>query len=131
VYDLSDLDAARSAVDGDWDAVRGLLGGKGANLADMASMGIPVPPGFTITTRACNAFVDRGGRPPDGMWDEVDAAMAGLEAATGKTYGSTASPLLVAARWTPISHWPRRNSHQSRDTRDIPRQMASRRRLLV
>ena len=54
VYRYDQLDAAEARVDGDWDAVRGLMGGKGANLADMTRLGIPVPPGFTITTEACN-----------------------------------------------------------------------------
>ena len=51
VYGFDQLDEAMAAVDGDWDRVRGLLGGKGANLADMAALGVPVPPGFVITPR--------------------------------------------------------------------------------
>ena len=98
VYGFDEVDAAKAAVDGDWERVRGLLGGKGANLADMASLGIPVPPGFTITTEACNAFIAGDGTLPDGLWDEVLAAMAAVEAGTGKTYGGTDDPLLVAVR---------------------------------
>ncbi|HEU5085625.1 MAG TPA: pyruvate, phosphate dikinase [Acidimicrobiales bacterium] len=98
VYGFDQLDDAKAAVDGDWDRVRGLLGGKGANLADMASLGVPVPPGFTITTEACNAYSAGDGSLPDGLWDEVLEAMAAVEKATGKTYGGTENPLLVAVR---------------------------------
>src|SRR3546814_5772567 len=98
VYGFDDLDAAKAGVDGDWDRVRGLLGGKGANLADMASLGVPVPPGFTITTEACNAFIAGDGALPDRLWDEVLAAMRAVEAGTGKSYGGTDNPLLVAVR---------------------------------
>ena len=98
VYRFDELDAAESVVDGDWDAVRGLLGGKGANLADMTRLGIPVPPGFTITTRACNAYQAADGESPDGMWDAVLAAMGRMEEVTGKRFGDPADPLLVAVR---------------------------------
>jgi len=98
VYRFDQLDEAKAAVDGDWDRVRGLLGGKGANLADMAAIGVPVPPGFTVTTEACNAYTDAGGALPDGLWDEVLEAMSAIEAATGKTYGGSDDPLLVAVR---------------------------------
>ena len=98
VYGFDEIDAARAAVDDDWDRVRGLLGGKGANLADMASLGVPVPPGFTITTEACNAFIAGDGALPDGLWDEVLAAVRAMEEGTGKTYGGTDNPLLVAVR---------------------------------
>ena len=97
MYGFDELDAARQACDGDWDAVRGLLGGKGANLADMAELGIPVPPGFVITTEACLAY-SRTGSMPDGAWDEVVAAMRRVEEQVGRTYGSDADPLLVAVR---------------------------------
>ncbi len=97
VYGFEALDAAREAA-GDWDGVRGLLGGKGANLADMASLGVPVPPGFTITTEACNAYTANDGKLPDGLWDEVLEAMARIEKETGKTYGDRDNPLLVAVR---------------------------------
>ncbi|MGK2930356.1 MAG: pyruvate, phosphate dikinase, partial [Acidimicrobiales bacterium] len=87
-----------AVVDDDWDRVRGLLGGKGANLADMASLGVPVPPGFVITTEACNAFIAGDGSLPEGSWQEVLDAMVAMESATGKTYGSGPDPLLVAVR---------------------------------
>jgi pyruvate,orthophosphate dikinase len=65
VYTLDEIDQAEAAVDGDWDRVRGLLGGKGANLGEMNRLGVPVPPGFTITTEACNAMGGGVGRAPD------------------------------------------------------------------
>jgi pyruvate,orthophosphate dikinase len=98
LYRFEEIDAAERSVDGDWDRVRGLLGGKGANLADMARIGVPVPPGFTITTRACNAFSDAGGVLPPGLWDDVVVAMQSLESTTGKQFGRSADPLLVSCR---------------------------------
>ena len=98
VYRYDQLDAAEARVDDDWDAVRGLMGGKGANLADMTRLGIPVPPGFTITTEACNTYVAAGGKMPDGLWVEVLEAMTYLEHKTGKKYGDPDNPLLVACR---------------------------------
>src|SRR3546814_11821778 len=101
VYGFDDLDAAKAAVDGDWDRVRGLLGGKGANLADMASLGVPVPPGFTITTEACNAFIAGAGALPDGSSDEVLAAMRAVDARTGKSSRGPAHPPMVGVRPRP------------------------------
>ncbi|HEY0397893.1 MAG TPA: pyruvate, phosphate dikinase, partial [Acidimicrobiia bacterium] len=75
-----------------------LLGGKGANLAEMTSLGLPVPPGFTITTEACNAYMAAGNAIPDGLMDEVAAARAALEAEAGKRLGDEADPLLVSVR---------------------------------
>ncbi|HUW02584.1 MAG TPA: pyruvate, phosphate dikinase [Acidimicrobiales bacterium] len=98
VYSFDELDDAKSRCGDDWDAVRGLLGGKGANLADMASLGVPVPPGFTVTTEACNAYIAADGTSPDGMWDEVDLSMKQIEHATGKGYGDPDNPLLVSVR---------------------------------
>ena len=83
---------------GSWDGVRALLGGKGANLAEMTKLKIPVPPGFTVTTEACNAFLAAGGRFPKGMWDQVLQAVDQLERATGKKFGNTENPLLVSCR---------------------------------
>ncbi len=76
---------------------KGLLGGKGANLAEMSRIGLPVPPGFTLSTVACNAFTALN-RLPDGLVDEVAAALADLENATGKTLGDPGNPLLVSVR---------------------------------
>ncbi len=74
-----------------------LLGGKGANLAEMTNLGLPVPPGFTITTRACQAYL-RDGEEPDGLAEEVAEHLASLEQAMGKQLGQPADPLLVSVR---------------------------------
>jgi pyruvate,orthophosphate dikinase len=75
-----------------------LLGGKGANLAEMTNLGLPVPPGFTITTEACNAFMAGGNTLPDGLLDEVAARLTELETKMGKRLGDDADPLLVSVR---------------------------------
>ncbi|HLF40087.1 MAG TPA: pyruvate, phosphate dikinase [Acidimicrobiia bacterium] len=75
-----------------------LLGGKGANLAEMTSMGLPVPPGFTISTDACKAYMKLDNQLPDGLLDEVAAARAALESEAGKRLGDEADPLLVSVR---------------------------------
>ena len=98
LYGFDEIDAAQASVGGDWEATRSLLGGKGANLGDMARLGIPVPPGFTITTAACNAYSDAGGVLPPGLWDDVMVAMRALEQSTGKSFGASTNPLLVACR---------------------------------
>jgi pyruvate,orthophosphate dikinase len=76
---------------------RDLLGGKGANLAEMTNLGLPVPPGFTITTEACRAYLERGSEP-DGLADEIGSHLAALEEAMGRRLGDTADPLLVSVR---------------------------------
>jgi pyruvate,orthophosphate dikinase len=78
--------------------MKDLLGGKGAGLAEMTNAALPVPPGFTITTEACNAYYDVGGKFPEGMWEQVLEAMRQVEAATGKKFGDPANPLLVSVR---------------------------------
>ncbi|HPF43060.1 MAG TPA: pyruvate, phosphate dikinase [Syntrophomonadaceae bacterium] len=84
--------------------MRALLGGKGANLAEMTLIGLPVPPGFTITTEACNQYLDENKEFPAGMWDEVDKALKSLEDMTGKKFGDKDNPLLVSVRsGAPIS----------------------------
>ncbi len=83
-------------ADGNKDQ-RDLLGGKGANLAEMTNLGLPVPPGFTITTEACQAYLAEG-HEPDGMADEVSEHLAALEKAMGRTLGDPADPLLVSVR---------------------------------
>ena len=98
VYLFDDVDQAQEYVGGDWGKVRGLLGGKGANLADMARLGIPVPPGFTVTTEACIAYLDGGGTLPQGMWKQEIDALQQIEAATGKKFGDAKNPLLVSCR---------------------------------
>ncbi len=74
-----------------------LLGGKGANLAEMTNMGLPVPPGFTVTTEACQYYLHHGS-VPDELADEVSAALAEVEKATGKGFGDPDSPLLLSVR---------------------------------
>jgi pyruvate,orthophosphate dikinase len=78
--------------------MRDLLGGKGAGLAEMTNAGLPVPPGFTITTAACTDYFAAGERLPDGLWDDILAAVADLERQTDKRFGDATSPLLVSVR---------------------------------
>jgi pyruvate,orthophosphate dikinase len=82
---------------GDWEGVRSLLGGKGAGLADMTRAGVPVPPGFTVTTEACNEY-RKSGKFPAGQWDQQLAAMKEVEKKTGKKFGDSENPLLVSCR---------------------------------
>ena len=79
-------------------SMRDLLGGKGAGVAEMTRTGVPVPPGFTITTEACNAYYDSGKQFPEGMWEQVLVALKEIEQQTGKTFGDPANPLLVSVR---------------------------------
>ncbi|MGP6159379.1 MAG: pyruvate, phosphate dikinase [Vulcanimicrobiaceae bacterium] len=78
--------------------MRELLGGKGAGLAEMTRAGLPVPPGFTITTEACLDFSRLGRKFPDGLGAEIEAAMRALEVKTGKAFGGSSNPLLVSVR---------------------------------
>jgi len=98
VYTFDEVEQAEAAVGGSWDAVRGLLGGKGANLGDMHRIGVPVPPGFTITTQACNEYLKLDESFPEGLLDQVRDALAKVEAETGKKFGSPENPLLVSCR---------------------------------
>src|SRR5579875_1424884 len=77
--------------------LKGLLGGKGANLAEMTNMKLPVPPGFTITTEACRAYL-RSGHEPLGLAEQVSEHLAALEQAMGKKLGQSDDPLLVSVR---------------------------------
>ncbi|HEU0235794.1 MAG TPA: pyruvate, phosphate dikinase [Candidatus Limnocylindrales bacterium] len=79
-------------------SMRDLLGGKGAGLAEMTKAGLPVPPGFTITTEACNDYFAAGEQLPDGLWDDVLDAVREVERGTGKGFGDAANPLLVSVR---------------------------------
>ena len=78
--------------------MRNLLGGKGANLAEMASIGLPVPPGFTITTDVCTEFYKNNRNYPSDLKEQVDAALAAVEKAVGKRFGDEQNPLLVSVR---------------------------------
>jgi pyruvate,orthophosphate dikinase len=87
----------RGANEGRAD-MRNLLGGKGANLAEMSSLGLPVPSGFTITTEVCTAFYENGRRYPDDLQNQIDAAMTTLESSIGAGFGKVENPLLVSVR---------------------------------
>src|SRR6478609_7131734 len=78
--------------------MRDLLGGKGANLAEMSNIGLPVPPGFTITTETCNEYYSSGRVLPKALMDEVHAAVKDVEKNMGRTFGGTDKPLLVSVR---------------------------------
>ena len=78
--------------------MKDLLGGKGAGLAEMTNAGLPTPPGFTITTEACNDYFAAGEKLPAGLWDDVLAAIKEVEAETGKGFGDPGNPLLVSVR---------------------------------
>ncbi|HMC82402.1 MAG TPA: PEP/pyruvate-binding domain-containing protein, partial [Candidatus Polarisedimenticolia bacterium] len=92
VYSFGDGQA-----DGD-ASMRDLLGGKGADLAEMTRLGIPVPPGFTISTRACLRYFEEGNRLPAGLLEEMEAALSRLERSTRKSFGDPKNPLLVSVR---------------------------------
>jgi pyruvate,orthophosphate dikinase len=97
IYLFGEVEEAEAHA-GDWEGVRGLLGGKGANLAEMTRIGVPVPPGFTVTTEACNAYLAAGEQFPEGMWEQELAALKAVEETTGKTFGDPSNPLLVSCR---------------------------------
>lgn len=88
IYDFSEGNAE----------MKGLLGGKGANLAQMSNIGLPVPPGFTITTEACLTYWGDGDRFLDSIWSDVTSAVERLEKSTGKTFGRGENPLLLSVR---------------------------------
>ena len=92
VYTFGDGEAEGSAGD------RNHLGGKGANLAEMCNLGLPVPPGFTIVTDACSHYYDNGRTIPDAIREQVTAGIAFMEKATGRVFGDTKQPLLVSVR---------------------------------
>src|SRR5207245_9060455 len=78
-------------------SMRVLLGCNGAGLAEMTRLGLPVPPGFTLTTKACNTYT-RTGRFPPGMWKQVEEGLSAVEAKGGRKFGDSANPLLVSVR---------------------------------
>src|ERR1700724_95572 len=85
------------AAEGD-ASMKNLLGGKGANLAEMSSLGLPVPPGFTITTEACTHYYGNSQQYPADLKGEVAEALKVVEQQTGKAFGDAANPLLVSVR---------------------------------
>jgi len=98
VYLFDEVDLAEKHVDGDWEGVRGLMGGKGANLAEMVRIGVPVPPGFTVTTEACNAYLESKSVFSAEIWEQELQALTVIEKQTGKKFGDTQNPLLVSCR---------------------------------
>ena len=78
--------------------MRNLLGGKGANLAEMTGLGLPIPQGFTVTTEACTDYYNNGKQISDEIKEQIFAALANLEELQGKTFGDTEDPLLVSVR---------------------------------
>ncbi|MDA0700064.1 MAG: pyruvate, phosphate dikinase [bacterium] len=99
VYGFDQLDRVEATLPpGDWEGARSLLGGKGANLFEMTRLGVPVPPGFTVTTAACNAYLEHDRAFPPGMWEQELAALKRVEEMTGKVFGDPHKPLLVSCR---------------------------------
>jgi len=98
VYLFGEVEEAKDYVGGDWENVRGLLGGKGANLAEMVRIGMPVPPGFTVTTEACNAYLASGEIFPKEMRDQMLEDLKVVEEKTGKKFGDPKNPLLISCR---------------------------------
>ena len=98
VYRFDELDEVEAYVGGSRDDVKGLLGGKGANLAEMDRIGVPVPPGFTITTEACNKYLSLGEKLPEGLWSQVSEALKSIEKSSGKRFGDPHNPLLLSCR---------------------------------
>ncbi|HPQ10565.1 MAG TPA: PEP/pyruvate-binding domain-containing protein, partial [Bacillota bacterium] len=78
--------------------MKNLLGGKGANLAEMSNLGIPVPPGFTITTEVCTLYYANNKNWPEGLKEQIEEAISKVEAATGKKFGDSKNPLLFSVR---------------------------------
>jgi len=87
--------------------MRMLLGNKGANLAEMTNLGLPVPPGFTITTEVCREYYRNGGKLPEGLMDEVRRYMARVEKKVGRKFGDPENPLLVSVRSGAPASMPR------------------------
>jgi pyruvate,orthophosphate dikinase len=97
VYAFDEVNLVEQYVGGSWEGVRSLLGGKGSGLADMTRAEVPVPPGFTVTTEACNAYQAEGKFPPE-MWEQELEALLKVEYQTGKKFGDPNNPLLVSCR---------------------------------
>jgi pyruvate,orthophosphate dikinase len=97
VYLFSEVKEAEKVAGGSWDAVKALVGGKGSGLLDMTRAGVPVPPFFTVTTEACNAY-QKMGKFPAGLWDQELKALKAIEKQTGKKFGDPQNPLLVSCR---------------------------------
>lgn len=97
VYLYNEVKEAEKVAGGSWDAVKALVGGKGSGLLDMTRAGVPVPPFFTVTTEACNAY-QKLGKFPAGLWQQELQALKAIEKKTGKKFGDSKNPLLVSCR---------------------------------
>jgi pyruvate,orthophosphate dikinase len=99
VFLFTELDKAEVACSAkNWDDVRSFLGGKGANLFEMTRLGLPVPPGFTVSTQACNAYLAANHEFPEGLWEQEVASMHAIEQQVGKKFGDPTNPLFVSVR---------------------------------
>jgi len=98
VYRFDEVKQAEEYVGGEWENVRGLLGGKGANLSEMVLIGVPVPPGFTVSTEACNAYLASGETFPEGLREQILEALRNVEESTGRKFGDKKNPLLISCR---------------------------------
>ena len=98
VYLFEEVEAAEKKVGGEWEDVRAFLGGKGANLAEMTRIGVPVPPGFTVTTQACLTYLKQGPSLLEEILEQEKVALKRVEALTGKKFGDNENPLLVSCR---------------------------------
>ncbi len=98
VYFLEAVGQDKALMGQGQEALSSLLGGKGARLAEMTRIGLPVPPAFTVTTEACLAYLSDSGSFPEGMWEQMLEALKQLEAKTGKFFGDPSNPLLVSCR---------------------------------
>ncbi len=98
LYLFEEVEEAEKYVGGDWEDVRSLMGGKGANLAEMTRIGAPVPPGFVVTTEACLAYLSQGEDIAGGVLEQEREAMRRVEELTGKKFGDPQNPLLVSCR---------------------------------
>ena len=97
IYLFDEVKEVEKVVGGSWDAVKTLMGGKGSGLLDMTRAGVPVPPFFTVTTEACNAY-QKMGKFPAGLWEQEIKALKAIEKKTGKKFGDPKNPLLVSCR---------------------------------
>ena len=98
IYFFDEVDKAEEYVGGEWEDVRAFLGGKGANLGEMVRVGVPVPPGYTITTEACISYLDAGEKWPKGLEEQLLESLKAVEEKTGKKFGDPKNPLLVSCR---------------------------------
>ena len=102
-------------------SMKNILGGKGANLAEMTSLGLPVPPGFTISTEICSHFYENGGNLPEWVRPAAETALARVEKKIGKKFGDVKNPLLVSVRSGARASWDRSRRARARNSRDAPR----------